>query len=733
MSRLTGLINLLSNTRFWLFICILVVFVVMSPNMNNDWVNWDDDTFVLENQQVTNLSSENIKDMFTSVDKNGGYTPLTVFSWSLDYSVDEFNPHIFHITNVLLHLVNVCLVFFFIFLLSGKLELAVLTALLFGVHPVQLEAVAWITSRKDLLYGLFYLAGLICYLKYIKSQNKSRIKLYLICLLLFIGALFSKGMAVTFPLSLLLIDFYYRRSDIKRVVIEKVPFFILSLIFGLIAISGQQEVGAIDDVGNISFIKTFFMACYGFVMYIVKSFIPYQLSAYHPYPISPNEELPLYIYLFVIPVVIYIGAIIYSVKKNRLVGFSLLFYLCSIVLVLQFIPVGLAIISERFSYVANVGLFFLFAFGISYISMKLAVKKQLIYGLVSFYIGVLSIISFNRSDVWRNSESLWTDVIEKYPEDFLAYSNRGLYYSSIGKVEQAISDYTFSLTLHPEHIQTYHSRGLLYMSIGDLEKAWMDMNRVISLDGSYMDAYINRGLIFLNTAQYEEAMKDFDYYVSRVGETQILLFNRGLLYSSIQDNGRALSDFSKVIEMDPGNTSCLSRRGDIYYYIGDLQKAKEDYLKCLEIDPEMSEANFGLGRIYLNQGNYNKALDEFEQSVAVNNNFAKGYVNIGLIYLNQGKYELALKNLNKAISIDSLNSNAYFNRGLVYFFLEKMDYAISDFTQSLLLDSEFAEVYFWRSKAFIHQGKKQEAYKDATEAVKNGYAIDDNYLNSLSE
>ena len=699
--------------------------------MNNDWVNWDDESFVIENQQVTDLSIENIKAIFSSVDENGGYTPLTVFSWALDYSIDGFNPHVFHSTNVLLHLVNVCLVFFFIFLLSGKIGLAVLTTLLFGVHPIQLEAVAWITARKDLLYGLFYLAGLISYLKYVKSQDKSKIRLYLICLLFFIGSLLSKGMAVTFPISLLLIDFYCRRNGIKRVLIEKIPFFMLSVIFGLIAISGQQEVGAIDAVENISFIKTFFMACYGFVMYIAKSIVPYQLSSYHPYPISPNEALPFYIYLFLIPVLAYIGAVFYAIKKNRIIGFSLLFYGCSIILVLQFFPVGVAIVSERFVYLANIGLFFSFAFGIFYFIKKLGMKKQIAYVLVSAYIVILSVITYNRSDVWENSESLWTDVIEKYPEDFIAYSNRGMYYTSIGKTDKAIADYSFSLSLQPGNTQIYHDRGLLYMSKGDLEKALLDMNTVLSLQTDYMDAYINRGLIYLNAGRYQESMKDFNYYVSLVGETNILLFNRGLLYSRVQDNKRALSDFSKVIDSDPGNAIYLVSRGDVYYTIGDFNNAKQDYLRSLEISPERFEANFGIGRIYLNQRNYNKALVEFEQSVKTNKNFAPGYINIGLIYLNQGKYKPALDALNNAISIDSKNPNAYFNRGLVYSFLENPNQAISDYSQSLLLAPDFAEVYYWRSKMFLIQGNKAEAYKDVLEAVKRGHPVDDDYIESF--
>lgn len=308
--------SIFTSQRFWIFLCVFITFGVMAPNINNGWVNWDDENFILNNPLVEHITSENVKKVFTTLENNGGYTPLVVLSWSLDYSADGFNAQVFHTTNILLHLINVSLVFILILSLTQRIELAVIVALLFGIHPMQLEAVAWITSRKDLLYGLFYLAGLITYLKYLKNENGHRRKLYLLCLLFFAGSLLSKGMAVTFPVTLLIIDQFMKRKNLRLLIIEKIPFLVLSIIVGLIAVSAQQQGGAIGEMENISFVDSFFVACYGLVVYVFKAIIPMNLSSYHPYPYALGESLPFYFYGALIPAIMVVIATYLAWKKK---------------------------------------------------------------------------------------------------------------------------------------------------------------------------------------------------------------------------------------------------------------------------------------------------------------------------------------------------------------------------------------------------------------------------------
>ena len=645
-------LSIFSEKRFWLIACVVITFFVVAPNINNEWVNWDDEKFVLNNELVDDLSFENTKKIFSTLENNGGYTPMVVLSWSLDYSINGFNPHVFHTTNVILHLINVALVFLFIFLLFNRIDLAVIVALLFGVHPMQLEAVAWITSRKDLLYGMFYLAGLITYLKFLKAEKEKRRKVFILCLLFFLGSLLSKGMAVTFPISLLIIDFLNKRKDIRRMLLEKAPFFILSILIGVIAVAGQQKGGAVDDLQNISFLESFFVACYGLTMYTIKAFVPFQLSSYHPYPYAPGQAIPSYIYSSVVPALAILIVVFYSLKKNRFIAFGALFFLTSIVLMLQFFPVGLAIISERFSYIAYIGLFFLMAYGGLKLADRFQVKRKTVYLIFGVYLVVLSSITYQRSDVWENSETLWSDVIKKYPDDFLSYCNRASHYITIGQPDKAISDFGSALTLNGQAFRTYNDRGNLYLQQGEFDKAMSDFEKAISLSPEFADAYINKGLVLMNVNQFDAAKANYDFASALEPLNPLAYYNRALLHLKINQPENALRDYSKAISLDENNFISLIGRADLYSRMGKVDLAKEDYEKCIEVNPEIAHSYFSLGNIYLNEQNFDKALHLFEQVVELDNRFAAAYINIGLVHLNRKDYTLALEALNHGLDID---------------------------------------------------------------------------------
>jgi tetratricopeptide (TPR) repeat protein len=717
--------------RFWMLVCLLVSFVVLSPNINNDWVNWDDETFVLENDLVGELSLANTAAIFKTVDGNGGYTPLVLLSWSLDHASDGYNPTVFHTTNVLLHLITVLLVFSFIFLLTGRIDVSVITALLFGIHPAQLEAVAWITARKDLLYGLFYLAGLVTYLKFLKPDESRKRRLYLVCLLFFVGALFSKGAAVTFPLSLLLIDFLKSRKEFKKLLMEKIPFLLLSVLFGVVAIVGQQQGGAIDEVQNISLLESFFVGCYGFVVYVIKAIVPYGLSSYHPYPYLPGQALPWYLYAAAIPAIASVILAFVYAKRRRKIAFGFLFFACSMVLVLQFLPVGLSIVSERFSYIGYIGLFFLVALGISQIATRFENYRVATYVGFALYLIGLGTLTFQRSDVWENSESLWTDVIYNYPNDFLAYGNRADYYISTGQTDLALADLNAALTRNNSSVQLHSDRGLIYLDNGALELALADFNTIVALDPTYANGYLNRGLIAMNMKRFESAIKDFDRCVALDPTNPFVYGNRGILQEMLGQPDKAIPEYSQAIMLDQGNAGLYFSRAVCYGRTGNTSLAKADYLSCIAIDPSRSEAHFTLGSFALRAQDFAQALVRFEQVIALNPNLAGAHINIGLIQLNLGQYDAALSALNRGISLDDKEPSAYLNRGVVYGFTGKHEAAIADFTTALSLAPDYADAYYWRSQSYKEVGNLEQALVDVLAAGALGYGVDQEYLNSL--
>src|SRR6266571_3392951 len=273
-----------SFKRTVLFLAVTLVLTVLSfsPSLDNGFTNWDDPGYVLENYSIRDLSQKNVANVFTSY-LQGNYHPLTVLSYAVEYKFFQLDPKIYHITNLLLHVLNTTFVFWLIRLLTGRLETAAITAVLFGIHPLHVESVAWISERKDVLFSLFYLGSLISYVLSL-TKVQDRVRYLIMSLVLFILSLLSKGVAVTLPLVLLLIDYYFKRTFTKKIFIEKIPFFLLSIGFGVIAILAQKSEGAIQTMTTYPFYDRLLIASYGIVTYLFKIFVPQQLSAFYPYP-----------------------------------------------------------------------------------------------------------------------------------------------------------------------------------------------------------------------------------------------------------------------------------------------------------------------------------------------------------------------------------------------------------------------------------------------------------------
>ncbi|NJO90347.1 MAG: hypothetical protein HC831_16430, partial [Chloroflexia bacterium] len=237
---------------------------------------------------------------------------------------------IYHFTNILLHLINTLLVFWLTWLLIGKFEISVLTALLFGLGTTHVESVAWISERKDVLYALFFIASLISYVYYLK---KKEFKYYIYALILFVLSLFSKGQAVSLAITLFIIDFLYERKLLNaKVMIEKAPFFILAAIFGMVAIKAQQAGNALHNSDSYEFYKRIGFAGYAFTQYLIKLTVPIGLSAIYPYPDIINKSIPGFYWLFMIPSLLVAYAFFYYLKRNKLfafcIGFLLLILFC---------------------------------------------------------------------------------------------------------------------------------------------------------------------------------------------------------------------------------------------------------------------------------------------------------------------------------------------------------------------------------------------------------------------
>jgi len=343
-----------SKVIFPLLGILLITFFVYARSLKNGFTNYDDDVLILNNSLVHSLSFSNLKLIFISF-ANGMYNPLVTLSWALEYVLIGNKAMHFHFINLTFHLLNTWLVYRFILLLSKKINIAVIVALFFAIHPMISESVLWLSERKDLLCVAFILGGLIHYLKYL--NNNFRLKYLILTLIFFLLALFSKPLAIVFPLLLLVIDYYTGRRIDKKVIMEKFPFFVLSLSFGLIAIIAARSVEGINTLNDYSVADRILFVVYAIGFYIFKMFIPVHFSAKHLYPLKDGVFLPVEYYISIIAVVALIFFIFKLKKQRREILSGMFFYLICISIVLPIVPVGDSVVSERYSYLSYIGLF----------------------------------------------------------------------------------------------------------------------------------------------------------------------------------------------------------------------------------------------------------------------------------------------------------------------------------------------------------------------------------------
>ena len=503
----TSILHDKRNIRIALGVILLVTCAALFPSLKNGFTNWDDDRYVTNNPLIQDLSWNRIEQIF-SVFFQGNYHPLTLLSYAIEFQSFQLNPSVYHVTNLLLHLLNCSLVFWLIFKLGGDLITSFIVGILFGIHPLHVESVAWIAERKDVLYALFFLGAIISFLQYRQSGRNKRY--YYVSLFLFLLSCLSKGMAVTLPLVLLLIDYYLDKKINKRAVIEKIPFLITSLLFGIVAILAQRAQGAVGDTAVYSVLDTVFIACYGVVFYIVKAVVPINLSAMYPYPGKPEGMLPTLYLISPVAVAALVFLISYSRRYTRRIIFGSAFFFICIVPVLQLLPVGVAVTADRYFYVSSIGIFYIVGEGFSnfyhstYVRANRFIPAAIVLGIL--ILSIVWYLTLERTKIWNNSISLFNDVLEQNPSDPLAYVNLGKAYSDAGKDDKAIELLRKVTELAPKYTLGHYNLGNAYFRKSLYDNALQCYQTVLAIDTGFVKAYYNIGVVYQKLGDMNQAI-----------------------------------------------------------------------------------------------------------------------------------------------------------------------------------------------------------------------------------
>lgn len=581
----------ISPRQKMLVICLLltgVLLLVYGQVIHFSFANIDDQLYVTQNALVQNgINLNGIVRAFTS-SQVANWHPLTSLSLMIDYDIYGLNAGGYHLTNLVFHIINTLLLFLLLNKMTGAVYRSLFVAALFGLHPLHVESVAWVSERKDVLSTFFWLLTIWAYVLYVKNPG---IKRYIVVIVFFALGLMSKPMVVTLPFVLLLLDHWpLNRYDCgKNLVIEKIPLFILTIASAVVTYMVQNQAGAVVKLERFPLDMRIYNAIVSYARYIEKAILPLNLSVYYPHP----GMWPLW-QVFLAGSLLVFGCVFVWMKSERhpYLPVGWLWYLGTLVPVIGVVQVGNQAMADRYSYIPLVGLFIIFAWGGAELMKKYPYKKVILGFASILMIVALSILSWQRCQVWGNNISLWDDVLKQY-KIALAYNSRGGGYAEKGNHKQAIEDYNTALSIKSD-AEFYGNRGNAYASIMQYEKAFKDYRDALKIKPDYADGYYNRGLLYLETGKYDAAVSDFSSAVKHDPDMADAFLSRGVAFGSQKQYEKALADFNQALNINRNFFQAHYNRGMVHNIYQRYDLAVADFQAALSIQPDHAGAKRNL-------------------------------------------------------------------------------------------------------------------------------------------
>jgi tetratricopeptide (TPR) repeat protein len=595
--------------------CIaLISLVVWWPSLRLEFVNWDDVTYLTTNPAVQQFK---LSELFTGF-YAGNYHPLTMLSLALEHKIFGLTPMTYHRTNILLHALNAVLVFLLFRRLSLQKNLSLLLSLVFAIHPLRVESVAWVAERKDVLYVAFWLLAALAWLKYRNGQHSLW---FWISLLAFLFSCLSKAMAVTLVPVLILLEYYQQRSIRMPSLLPLLPFLFLALATGILAIYAQGS--AVGMKAEVSVPERLLFVMYGFWFYIWKTLLPFSLSAFYPYP----DEIPVWWYAL-IPLTLL--AILGVFKcKNRMLTFGLAWYILVLLPVIQLLPVGQALVADRYSYLPVIGLLMIVAAGWMNLPEKTpGLEKDRL--LFSLFIPLLVFFAWKTRDrilVWKNSITLYEDTLLKYPGYSTGYVNYGNALRDKGDWKKAERAYLLGVYADPDNDLPWNNLGILASFRKQPQKAVYYYEKAASLKPEYPVNYYNIATVWFNQGMPEKALPAAERALKADSLYPEALHLYGVLLQQLRRFPESEIWLNKAVGIKPDDMQILNDLGTTCFYQGKTQAAETAFRKSIQLNPGANpNAYNNLGFVLFNTGRQEEAIAMYQKAAAQGHAEAAAYL-----------------------------------------------------------------------------------------------------------
>lgn len=594
-----------------LLIVILTLFVWW-PVKGLDFVNWDDVTYLTLNQAVQEFNIAAIfQDFFA-----GNYHPLTMLSLAVEHKFSGLNPASFHRTNLLLHCLNAFLVYRLFIALSISSNFALIGSLLFALHPLRVESVAWVAERKDVLYAAFWLASALAWIQYRKLGNSLW---WVLAILAFLFSCLSKAMAVTLIPFLILIEYLQARKITFSSLLPVVPFLLIALATGILAIYAQGD--ALGLQGNYNVLQRIILVNYGLWFYVFKTIIPAPLSAFYPYP----ESIPALWYA--LPLLTFgIAGLLYKYANKSIVT-GVIIYLVILLPVAQIIPVGQALVADRYSYLPVLGLLLVWVGVLEKMAKSNSIKEPtIIIGCIPVLL-VLAWMTRDRIKVWQNSITLYENVLLQYPNYSTGYVNYGNALRDKGDWNKAERAYYMGVYADAQNDLPWNNLGILASFRKRPEQAVYFYSKAAALKPNFPVNYYNIATVWFNQGKPIKALPAVEQALAIDSKYVEAIHLRGVLFQQMQRYDESLSSLLEAVAQKPNDIQILNDLGTTYFYAQKLGEAEATFQKSIAVNPDKNpNAYNNLGFVLFNSGRQEEAIKMYQKAAAQGHADAAAYL-----------------------------------------------------------------------------------------------------------
>ena len=691
---------------------VLAVLVVFGQTAHFEFVAYDDQTYVFQNPVVKKgLSLHSVAWAFTHAQVSN-WIPLTTLSHMLDCQIFGLQAGRHHLVNVLWHAANAVLLFLVLRQMTGSLWRSALVAALFAAHPLRAESVAWVSERKDVLSGFFFLLTIAAYVRYVRKPSAAR---YVAAILCFALGLMAKSMVATLPLVLLLLDYWplgrlQSWRQFPSLLREKIPLLavaasacvVTALMPGLLV---PQPIPFTQRISN---------ALVSYVVYLRQMFYPTGLGPH--YPILPQGQ-PIVVAVLCLALLVAISIGVVACRKR----FPCLLMGWLWFLVMMFPVIGIVQISsdaahaDRYTYLPEIGLAIAAVWAAGDWTLNWNHRRVILGGLTATWVGVLAILGCRQAACWRDDEALWSRALTATSKngednfDSVAHGGLGNALSSHGKKKEAIAQFLQALRINPAYKVAHYNLGIVYSDIGEKEKAIDQYRTALRIDPAYAEARNNLGVALFATGEQQQALAQYHTALAINPDFAEARYNLGNALLQLGRRDEAIAQYQVALETTPDDARIHNNLGIALATKGQEDEAMAQYRKALECDPNFVDAHYDLGLSLVKHGKLDEALAQYRAALAIKPDDVKARLGLGKALLRQEKFDEAMDCFPKTAAANPDPLPRWFKLGGELLKSEDFAEAIICYRKAITFDPHFANAYAKLGLALFKNGQSKEA------------------------